>query len=105
MKNFETRCPSNGTSALQPRFEERPSKRGVIIAFPERTTASMEACSATRFPLASSIGDHFAQSDVLLTLRYGSSQGQSYDRVKPWQAVLTGVVFSTISLASLLLSL
>lgn len=104
MKNFETHCPINGTSALQPKLEP-----GNVIAFPgSSASSSAYRVMGTRNDspdLPRMVRSRVLDSEMAQSLRYGSAQGRSFDRVKPWQAAFVGVVFTLFSFASVLLAL
>lgn len=113
MKNFEMRCPVDGTSALQPRFEQPSSSAGTIIAFPGQHAVSAAQAMPNNRRSASESGHRVAthmrvrlnESDMVQCLRYGSAQGLGYNRIAPWQAVAAGLVFSLTAFGSILLGL
>lgn len=103
MKNFEMYCPIEGTSALQPNF-----KTGKVITFPSRSAFSCEPDSSNLDASVASLSSFSSlalNSEMAQSLRYGSARGCPFERVKPWQAVVTGILFSSLSLASVFLSL
>lgn len=110
MKNFEVRCATDGTSALQPEFDYAPMSTGAIIEFPGRASrralayperdairdVSARAASTSRYAEAARTAHAF---------RFGSIGGCAYGRVRPWQAAIAGCVFSALALVSMFVGL
>lgn len=90
MKNFDTKYPVEGTSALQPNYQTAPISRARIIAFP----VVQDPHDARR-----------SQAGIASILRDGTVQGLSFGRMQRWQAVLAGCVLAVLSFVSLLASL
>ena len=113
MKNFEAKYPTNGTSALKPEFKHVVAAKDNIIVFPGQGSFSNASHASFSDSEESFISDSLAFSSsanlgnvrMLDVLRYGSLQGSSYDRVKPWQAALVGALLFIISVGSLFISL
>ncbi len=134
MRNFEARYhaeyPTQGSAALNPRYEENSTKQGIIIAFPGSTEhAEQDAlfqCAHLSHPQhAKPLDDNrcrhrmvsvafsgvqrtmdtLMRSDFVSNVRYGSAQGISSNRMKRWQAVAVGCVFSFVALVTLFASL
>ena len=104
MKNFEVRCPVDGTSALQPEFERGVGRAATIIAFPG-DPASTKPCMRDGNLSAAKARDRLMATDMAWSLKNGSVHGRSYDRVEPWQAIAAGIVFVSLSVCSLLVGL
>ena len=111
MNNFEARCITKGSSALQPEFDYSSTKGGVVIKFSQQIACNEppvdNLSESKEFPRCSKFTSkaylYFIQSEMAQSLRYGSIQGHAYNRVKPWQAVLVGSLFFITSVASLFL--
>ena len=107
MKNFEMRCPFDGTSALQPEFN-RVSVAGAIIEFPG--SGSQGACAPLQHSHARQVPAHRAHAhygapETVRALHRGSVAGCAYGRVRPWQGALAGCVFSLFAFVSIFIGL
>ncbi len=108
MKNFETQCSVDGTSALQPEFQHAPAHAGNIIDFSTRAICcSHPSTQRVSFGIAPRSGQqaNLFKNEMTHSLRYGAIGGISYDRVKPWQAALAACTFSALAFASLFVGL
>ncbi len=115
MKNSEVCYPISGSSALHPDLHDTPSGRENIIAFPgmvpsdqkEGTLASrgfyQNLSKASKFSTVSL--DRLRNTEMVRSLRYGSAQGVSFNRISRWQAVVACVVFCAMAFAALFLKL
>ncbi len=101
MKNFETRCPIDGTSALLPQLDA-VSQAATIIEFPGQVR---QYTSASNLSSQSAVREYVREKGVVRTLRDGSLAGCSYHRMKSWQAALAGCAFTLFSLVSILAGL
>lgn len=116
MKNFERQYPINGTSALQPEFECLSARTENIIAFPKRSVRytartasaaiSQQECSSAVHVMGSyQMRNRILKTEIAQSIRYGSTRGCAYNRVKPWQATIAACVFSILALASIFMGL
>lgn len=106
MKNFEVRCPTDGTSALQPEFDRASASRGAIIEFPGRALARPgRVPTREAFARETPVTHDTGVSETARALRFGSMGGCAYGRVRPWQAAVAGCVFSALALASMFVGL
>lgn len=107
MKNFEMRCPFDGTSALQPEFN-RVSAAGAIIEFPgsgsQGACAPLQHSHARQVPSAACCARRLGATEMARVLRHGSAAGRAYGRVRPWQGALAGCVFSVFAFLSIFIS-
>lgn len=101
MKNFETRCPIDGTSALLPQLDAVP-QAATIIEFPGYVR---QRASVSNLSSQSANSEYACEKGVVRTLRDGSLAGCSYHRMKSWQAALAGCAFTLFSLVSILVGL
>ena len=90
MKNFDTKYPVEGSSALQPHYGAAPARHARIIAFPEVQGAS---------------GAPRVESRIAADLRNGTVQGLSFGRMQRWQAALGGCAFAALALVGVVLGL
>ena len=86
MKNFDTKYPVEGSSALQPHYGAAPARHARIIAFPEAQGAS-------------------AAPRIAAGLRNCTVQGLSFGRMQRWQAALGGCAFAALALVGVVLGL
>ena len=79
MKNFEMRCPFDGTSALQPEFN-RVSAAGAIIEFPgsgsQGACAPLQHSHARQVPSAACRARRLGATEMARVLRHGSAAGR-----------------------------
>lgn len=101
MKNFETRCPIDGTSALLPQLDAVP-QAATIIEFPGQVRQDTFALNLSS---QGAVREYVREKGVVRTLRDGSLAGCSYHRMKTWQAALAGCAFTLFSLVSILAGL
>ena len=108
MKNFKMRCTMEGTSALKPKFEHQIAEPTNIIAFPGGIThheVSLGVSGTYSWSAATrNVYRRFLNTDMVQSLRYGTSRGHAFGRIDPRQAAAMGIVFSVFALGSILLS-
>lgn len=132
MKNFETRYPVNGSSALRPEYDDANSaRRAYIIAFPgvkthqdeetsspshhrpqhaasQATVQSIHHVGLHAVPRAHEtvrVKDRLMHADCIQSLRYGTAQGVPFNRMKRWQAVVAGSICTAFAFAVLFFTL
>ncbi|HIY83320.1 hypothetical protein [Rubneribacter sp.] len=95
MRNFDLRCPVDGTSALDPGLTHGLAPKGIVIDFPTN------ACGRKRLEgAATPTSGRRLSSETLQSLAYGTARGKAFDRVPVSQAVVTGFAFVALAMAS-----
>lgn len=95
MRNFDLRCPVDGTSALDPGLAHGLAPKGIVIDFP------VNACGRGKLANgASSAPGRRPSSEILRSLAHGTVRGKAFDRVSVGQAVVTGFAFVALAMAS-----
>ena len=82
MRDFETRYPINGSSALEP-TRVRSQANGVIIAFPGAVSDAEESRSARRARRAAA--------------RRADLMGQPFEQLDRKSEILLGVLFTSVA--------